>query len=1034
MNINSFPNNKKHLITLSIILALSGCNSENINTSHSNLNGKGAQLEPAGYMYFFEEGVPDAITTTAAQSLTTSSLHFKDGSHSLKWQYDAKSSLIFHQDIGYNPEKENDISPQTFMAWVYNETPSDDKLTFEFGTQQTTQIQFQYGLNFSGWRGISVPFRDMEGTATANMDRLRIIAPDHQGTIYLDQTMVSVPVDNRWPTADFQQPYVNPGVVDMASKNWTALLMYEQMLKQHQPDFNYNAQFNDTTGDTAKLYKQFDLHLGVNINGSIPQQKIVENLNKYNAFLIKQNQDGSWQGKPLDHPKRQNFLKTGIVSSTTLTSLTNTLNIRDLGKVMLETAKYLRTNSLSEENRQRLETQFIHALQYALDQGWQGGSGQQIITHVGYQTKEFFDALFISRNLLAEHKLLQPAQQAMMWFNATGRIYELDKDITASNVDILNTQLQWMIKSFLLLPDQNERHIMLEQLQQWLSKTLLASDGLGGGFKKDGSIFHHSQHYPAYGKDAFGGLSAAIYGLSTSPYQITPVAHQRIKDALLKMRVYTKNSYIPIVLSGRHPDGKQKITPIPFKWLALAGSPDETQVIDKELAAAYANLINKPEFEGIPAEAEPTGTWAMNYASMAIVRGQSSEEQTQSWLATVRGFSRYLVGNETYAANNLYGRYLQYAQLEITPSDIKKRAFSHDGWNWNRYPGTTAVQLPNEELRATLTQLPGAGIEEMLLSTETYSGANRFNDNAAMFAVKLRGHTKYNQQNFAANKSYFMFDNTVIALGSNINDDDTRYPTQTTLFQHNVADLSAVEVNGTIIDQLEASQTLDGDITLQDPAGNRYFITTTADQPLLFSYNSQTSNDEDDGKETQGQFATAVINHGIAPINQGYEYTIAIEAQTKDKPQYHLIQKDNLVHAIESVDGIEAYAFFAPTEITATKQKHLLSAATASQIMLKANSSGNLLNLSVVNPDFAFYQGQDPDQIDANGDQVEVSIYDRDWRYSLSKPVTTQFTLKGKWQLVTRNNAITIIYKDNNTVITTTTIDAAPLAFNLSKA
>ncbi|WP_248783048.1 chondroitinase family polysaccharide lyase [Photobacterium kishitanii] len=671
MNINYFSNNKKRLLTLSIILALSGCNSDNINTTHHNLNGKGAQLEPGGYMYFFENGVPDAITTTAEQALTTSTLHFKDGTHSLKWQYDPKSSIIFHQNIGYSPEKENDINPQTFMAWVYNEIPSNKKLTFELGNENNTKIYFKYGLNFSGWRGIAVPFRDMEGTATANMDRLRIIAPDHQGTIYLDQIMVSVPVDNRWPTADTQQPYVNPGVVDMASKNWTALLMYQQMLEQHQPEFNYHAQFNDATGDTANLYQQFDHHLNVNINASISQQKIDDNLTDYDSFLIKQNQDGSWQGKPLDHPKRQNFLKTGIVSRTTLTSLTKTVNIRDLGKVMLETAKYLRTDSLSTVNRHQLETQFIQALQYALDQGWQGGSGQQIITHVGYQTKEFFDALFISRNLLAAHNLLQPAQQAMMWFNATGRIYEQDEDITASNVDILNTQLQWMIKSFLLLPDQNERQIMLEQLQQWLSKTLLASDGLGGGFKKDGSIFHHSQHYPAYGKDAFGGLSAAIYGLSASPYQITAAAHQRIKDALLKMRVYTKNSYIPIVLSGRHPDGKQKITSIPFKWLALAGSPDKTQTIDQQLAAAYENLTDKSFFEDIQAEAEPTGAWAMNYASMAIMRGESATPK-KSWLITARGFSRYLVGNETYAANNLYGRYLQYGQLEITPADIKK--------------------------------------------------------------------------------------------------------------------------------------------------------------------------------------------------------------------------------------------------------------------------------------------------------------------------------------------------------------------------
>ncbi len=102
--------------------------------------------------------------------------------------------------------------------------------------------------------------------------------------------------------------------------------------------------------------------------------------------------------------------------------------------------------------------------------------------------------------------------------------------------------------------------------------------------------------------------------------------------------------------------------------------------------------------------------------------------------------------------------------------------------------------------------------------------------------------------------------------------------------------------------------------------------------------------------------------------------------------------------------------------------------------MLQEHSNGQQLKLSVVNPDFAFYQGQDPEQIDANGDQVEVSIYDRDWRYSLSQPVKTQFTLKDRWQLTAPNNVITIKYDGNNTNITTTTVDATPLSFNLSKA
>lgn len=128
--------------------------------------------------------------------------------------------------------------------------------------------------------------------------------------------------------------------------------------------------------------------------------------------------------------------------------VTDTANIRDLGKILLESAKFLRSESLSNTNRAALEKAFINAVSYSFDQGWQGGSGLQVITHVGYQTREYFDALFIARQLLAQHHLLQSAQQSMMWFNATGRIYETDQDITASNVDILNTQLQWMIKAF----------------------------------------------------------------------------------------------------------------------------------------------------------------------------------------------------------------------------------------------------------------------------------------------------------------------------------------------------------------------------------------------------------------------------------------------------------------------------------------------------------------------------------------------------------------------------------------------------------
>ncbi|EPQ9917477.1 hypothetical protein ACUY0J_001394 [Vibrio vulnificus] len=87
----------------------------------------------------------------------------------------------------------------------------------------------------------------------------------------------------------------------------------------------------------------------------------------------------------------------------------------------------------------------------------------------------------------------------------------------------------------------------------------------------------------------------------------------------------------------------------------------------------------------------------------------------------------------------------------------------------------------------------------------------------------------------------------------------------------------------------------------------------------------------------------------------------------------------------------------------------------------------------MVNPDLALYQGQDPDQVDASGEQVEVSIYDRDWRYNLSKPVVSEFTLKGEWQLNGTNGQVTLTQTAGNTQIRVTTTDAKPEQFELRR-
>ena len=53
-----------------------------------------------------------------------------------------------------------------------------------------------------------------------------------------------------------------------------------------------------------------------------------------------------------------------------------------------------------------------------------------------------------------------------------------------------------------------------------------------------------------------------------------------------------------------------------------------------------------------------------------------------------------------------------------------------------------------------------------------------------------------NNKSLRANKSYFLFDNRVIALGSGIENNDKQHTTETTLFQFAVPKLQSIIING----------------------------------------------------------------------------------------------------------------------------------------------------------------------------------------------------------------------------------------------
>ena len=60
-----------------------------------------------------------------------------------------------------------------------------------------------------------------------------------------------------------------------------------------------------------------------------------------------------------------------------------------------------------------------------------------------------------------------------------------------------------------------------------------------------------------------------IYILSGTEFAVGELAHQTVKNALLAMRFYCNKLNFPLSMSGRHPDGKGRLTPIHYAFYGM---------------------------------------------------------------------------------------------------------------------------------------------------------------------------------------------------------------------------------------------------------------------------------------------------------------------------------------------------------------------------------------------------------------------------------------------------------------------------------
>lgn len=966
---------------------------------------------------FEQDDLPDH---DAQSALTFSSEHYKHLQHSLKWTWNSPNSYwSIHDRINYvQPATSTDPQISTFVFWIYSEKPiKNEKLRVEFLKKGKVTSYFDYGLDFTGWRGAWIAFdRDMEGRPEEGMDGIRFSAPAlDSGTLYFDHVILSSMQDARHHTADMQAPFINRGTTN----HW--LILHESWLKEFDLPM-----VNATTaeiGDIDQIEKRVREYL---LKGE--KAKPLHMLQaEVDAYRITENPNGSLKGVPLFFER---FGETYQVLGAEKYSLIydNIMGLSKFNKTLLNLSV---TYNLSDDEAEKnvLEELFIKMIRHMLDQGFQAGSAMGTLHHLGYSMRNYYPAVFLMAEVLERHQLKNQMQQAMEWFAGTGEVKTAPL-IPGMDVDTFNTNLIGRLTSILMIGSQPEKVRYLHAFTRWLDNGYQYADGTRGTFKIDGTMFHHRHNYPAYAVGGLDGAVAAVYLLRNTPFKISEQSHRILKKALLSMRIYCNLQTWPLSLSGRHPDGEGSLEPEQFGLLALAGSPDGKHDIDKEMAEAYLRLVTRETditatlvAKGYSAEKSPAGNRTFNYSGLNVHR-------RGDWMVTAMGHSRYLWASEGYRGENLYGRYLNHGSLQILatgePISNGGSGFRQEGWDWNHFPGTTATVLPMEQLKADVKNLDDlSGFEEMLLSDESFSGGISIRGKNGAFGMKLHEHDKYNGS-LRARKSVFFFDNRVVALGSNI---ESALPeeTHTTLFQVFLEEKrKPFFENGRNNRSFPYRTTLgDNKINgLSDGLNNYFFVRNGT---VIFRKEDQKSLHEETGLPTRNNFALAAINHGPAPHGSTYEYMILVQPEQNEREKtwnearagrlpYRVLQHDSLAHIVQDLGThTTGYVLFESGKVSSDD---LLQEVNLPSLVMSEFIDKNSLILTACNPDLRFYEGPADELYDAAGKRVERSVYSREWIDNPSGKSVLQIKIAGRWNIGVINRHVRIVeVSDESTLI-----------------
>ncbi|MCD4823177.1 MAG: hypothetical protein K8S55_01100 [Phycisphaerae bacterium] len=934
----------------------------------------------------FERGVPSYWIPSRPGSLKTSALHSKHGKHSLKWNWRGGDSIKVRHGVG-NIKRTGGYggsrAKATFGLWYYVEKPVDGKAVVQFRTGDKVTGWFELPLNFTGWRRAHLRYTwrpQFKGKVSPKTDNIKIIAPKSAkaGTIFFDLIVYNglmhwqvqhVPSYEKWtPVKPDESLFPLPKKVtekEAASIKKIASRLNSHIVETEKGTGNLAARSLASARKIKRIFGTFVVEPVTD--------EVMKGIEKQVSELeIIRDADGI-RGKPFAKTKLiySEFFPKGVGYPRDITNL-----MKSIGQ------HYHRTDN--PEYRKRLAKWYVDISNHIHDQGMTVGVG---FNWGWYPGRALADATFMMRETLQKHGTLRRSSEYLDQNCGFSRIF--DDATIKPNMDHFYMNTPNHLKCALLQATPQEQVRSMRAFSRRLSKEIMYRGG--NGFKPDGSACHHGMHYFAYADYSVNNLVSIIHMLRGTPFQVTPEALAQLKKVVLAMRFYCNWRDLPLPLSGRHPFAlNQRVNPETLLTLAMAGSPDGKHDVDPELAAAFLRFYPEKQKNAIfskhniTPEKTPQGNMTMNYACLMAHR-------RDDWLALVKGYGRYKAYGEIYAKNNRYGRYISNGYLDIlaggNPVTQKASGCVSDGWDWNRLDGTTVIYLPRKLLVARSRGTEWIG------SPEPFVGGLSHRSRNGVFVMQLHGSKRHAPTFTGGKKTYFLFDNRIICLGSNIKNADAKHETHTNLFQKHLPKTDVpVNVNGQEVRTFPAKKILSGKQTnwLIDTQRTGYYL--PAGQKVRVARKHQKNRNPHDTKEMAGDFASAWIDHGKAPKDAQYEYAVLIRTTPEEMrtfsaamamataaavPQpYTVFQKDKLAHIVfDRKTRIYGCVFFKAQDV-----KHSIPVKKVDHsCLVMAEETPNGMHLSLADPDL----------------NLVVKAKHR----FVSQPRRIRVTLKGRWKI-----------------------------------